>query len=92
MLGLGCHRLCGGALFLRDTVSVYADDSHKAGTRVGTGITLATDTFGGSSAFATACAEAPARARTTFTIRPCRSNYRVIRNCYDATHLTAPAD
>jgi hypothetical protein len=47
MLGLGVTDFAAARFFYGDTTSVYADPRFNAGTSVGTGISAATDTFGG---------------------------------------------
>jgi hypothetical protein len=47
MLGLGVTDFAAARFFYGDNVSVYTNPDYKAGSPIGTGITLATDTFGG---------------------------------------------
>jgi hypothetical protein len=46
-IGLGAYDFAAARMFYGDTVAVHADADMKAGSKIGTGITLATDTFGG---------------------------------------------
>jgi hypothetical protein len=47
LIGLGATDFAAARFFYGDTVSVYTDPGYQAGTPIGTGITLSTDTFGG---------------------------------------------
>ncbi|MBN2362073.1 MAG: hypothetical protein JXR83_21660, partial [Deltaproteobacteria bacterium] len=47
MMGIGIWDYAATRLFYGDTSAVYAEDEVKGGTRIGVGVTNATDTFGG---------------------------------------------
>ncbi|HEX6767073.1 MAG TPA: hypothetical protein VF103_16365, partial [Polyangiaceae bacterium] len=85
MLGLGATDFAAARFFYADTVSVYAEDSHKAGTRVGTGITLATDTFGGLIGIRYGVRGSAGQGSSDFHYSALQQNYNLIRNCYDTT-------
>jgi hypothetical protein len=91
MLGLGVTDFAAARFFYGDTVSVYDEPNAQAGTRVGTGITLATDTFGGLLGVKYGTKAAAGQGSDDFHYSALQANYRVIRNCYDATPA-APAD
>jgi hypothetical protein len=89
MIGLGITDFAATRFFYGDTVSVYADPSHNAGTRVGTGITLATDTFGGLLGIRYGVKGSSGQGSNDFHYSALQQNYGMIRNCYDAA--PAPA-
>lgn len=91
MLGLGITDFAAARFFYGDTVSVYAEPNAHAGTRVGTGVTLATDTFGGLLGIRYGIKASAGQGSNDFHYSALQQNYGVIRNCYDAEPLV-PSD
>jgi hypothetical protein len=84
MLGLGITDFAAARFFYGDTVSVYAEPSHASGTRVGTGITLATDTFGGLLGIRYGIKGSAGQGADDFHYSALQQNYGMVRGCYDA--------
>jgi hypothetical protein len=92
MIGLGATDFAAARFFYGDNVSVYTNPSYKAGTSVGTGITLATDTFGGLVGIQYGLkSKNPSSGADNFHYAQLQNNYQVLTGCY-ATTPTAPAD
>ncbi|MFO0759120.1 MAG: hypothetical protein U0359_21690 [Byssovorax sp.] len=92
MIGLGVYDFGAARFFYGDTVSVYDQSLGKdyyAGGKVGVGITLATDTFGGLSGISYGLKGANQGA-DDFHYSQLQKNYKVIDKCYDVTP-TAPS-
>ncbi|HEX6766520.1 MAG TPA: zinc-dependent metalloprotease, partial [Polyangiaceae bacterium] len=91
MIGLGITDFAAARFFYGDTVSVYSEPNAHAGTRVGTGLTLATDTFGGLIGIKYGVKGSSGQGSDDFHYSALQQNYQVIRNCYDA-EAVLPAD
>jgi hypothetical protein len=88
MLGLGATDFAAVRFFYGDSVSVYASPAYAAGTSVGTGITAATDTFGGLLGIRYGLRSAAAGGGVDdFHYARLQDNYNVVSGC----HATAPA-
>ncbi|APR87679.1 hypothetical protein A7982_13028 [Minicystis rosea] len=93
LLGLGVYDFGAARFFYGDNVSVYTDPSYKAGSKIGVGISLATDDFGGLAGITyglknTAFSNSTGAAN--FHYSQLQKNYEVIKDCYEVTP-TQPA-
>ena len=86
MLGLGATDFAAARFFYGDSVSVYTNPSYKAGTAIGTGITLATDTFGGLLGIRYGL-KSSGTGTDDFHYAQLQNNYQVLSGC----HPTTPA-
>jgi hypothetical protein len=84
MLGLGVTDFAAARFFYGDNVSVYTAQNYKAGTKIGTGITLATDTFGGLLGITYGTRATGGTGVDDFHYAQLQNNYKVISNCYPA--------
>jgi hypothetical protein len=85
MLGLGVTDFAAARFFYGDNVAVYTNPDYKAGTAIGTGVTLATDTFGGLLGIRYGMRSASgASGVDEFHYSQLQSNYQVIGDCYSA--------
>jgi hypothetical protein len=79
MIGLGAYDFAAARFFYGDNVSVYTDETYKAGTNIGVGVALATDTFGGLSGITYGTKSAD------FHYSQLQKNYNLIKDCYSVT-------
>jgi len=91
LLGLGVTDFAAARFFYGDNVSVYTNPDYKAGSPIGTGITLATDTFGGLLGIRYGLKSMSSTGMDEFHYSQLQSNLQVIRDCYAAAPA-APAD
>jgi hypothetical protein len=92
MIGLGVYDFGAARFFYGDTVSVYdasLGKDYQAGGKIGVGVTLATDTFGGLAGINYGLKGANSGS-DDFHYSQLQKNYKVINGCYDVTP-TAPA-
>ena len=86
MIGLGATDFAAARFFYGDNVSVYTSPNYAPGTQIGTGITLATDTFGGLLGIQYGLrAPAPATGVDNFHYAQLQKNYQVITDCHPVT-------
>jgi hypothetical protein len=88
MIGLGATDFAAARFFYGDNVSVYTSPTLRAGTPAGTGITLATDTFGGLLGIQYGLRSAPppnGSGVDNFHYSQLQQNYQVIQNCRPTT-------
>ncbi|MEO8212258.1 MAG: hypothetical protein ABI560_03650 [Myxococcales bacterium] len=85
MLGLGVTDYAAARFFYGDNVSVYTAPSYRAGTAIGTGITLATDTFGGLVGIKYGMKGAAGSGTDDFHYSQLQKNYQVISGCRPVT-------
>jgi hypothetical protein len=91
MLGLGATDFAAARFFYGDNVSVYTNPSYKAGTAIGTGITLATDTFGGLEGIRYGLkSTTPGNGTDDFHYAQLQNNYQVLTNCNPTTPQAPP--
>jgi hypothetical protein len=83
MLGLGATDFAAARFFYGDNVSVYTNPSYQAGTSVGTGISLATDTFGGLLGIRYGVRSVGGTGSDDFHYSQLQQSYQVISGCYD---------
>jgi hypothetical protein len=87
MLGLGVTDFAAARFFYGDNISVYTSPSYQAGTSIGTGISLATDTFGGLLGIRYGVRSATSGSGTDdFHYTQLQQSYQVIAGC----HPSAP--
>jgi hypothetical protein len=91
MLGLGITDFAAARFFYGDSVSVYTNPSYAAGTAIGTGITLATDNFGGLLGIRYGLKSTGGAGTDDFHYAQLQNNYQVLTNCAPTTP-TAPAN
>jgi hypothetical protein len=93
LLGLGVTDFAAARFFYGDNVSVYTSPDYAAKSSIGTGITLATDTFGGllGIRYGLRTSTPGATGVDEFHYSQLQSNYQVIKDCYPATPAP-PAD
>ena len=89
LIGLGAYDYAATRMFYGDTVSVYTNPDYAPATRVGTGITIATDTFGGMLGIKYGL-RGTQQGTDDFHYSQLQKNYEVIKDCYDFTP-TPPA-
>jgi len=82
MLGLGVTDFAAARFFYGDNVSVYSASSYKSGTKIGTGITAATDTFGGLLGITYGTRATSGTGVDNFHYAQLQNNYKVISNCH----------
>jgi hypothetical protein len=82
-IGLGVTDFAATRFFYGDVVSVYKDPSYKAGSKIGVGIAVATDTFGGLSGIKYGVKGT--QGATDFHYSQLQKNYNVIQNCQNFT-------
>lgn len=82
-LGLGAYDFAATRFFYGDTVSVYSDAGIRAGSKVGVGVTNATDTFGGLNGIRYSIAGAGAPQSIHYS--QLQKEYGVISGCYPVT-------
>ncbi len=88
MLGLGVYDFAAARFFYGDTVSVYDSSlgkDYQAGGKVGVGLTVATDTFGGLAGITYGLKGAAGNGSEEFHYAQLQKNYKVIDKCYDVT-------
>jgi hypothetical protein len=85
MLGPGVTDFAAARFFYGDSVSVYTSPSYAAGTSIGTGITLATDTFGGILGIRYGLRGASGGGVDDFHYAQLQNNYQMIQGCYPTT-------
>jgi hypothetical protein len=87
MLGLGVTDFAATRFFYGDTTSVYTDPRFKAGTTVGTGISAATDTFGGliGIRYGVRAGGFAASGVSTFHYSNLQKAYSLIGQCYSVS-------
>ncbi len=83
MLGLGVTDFAAARFFYGDTVSVYASDDYAAGTSIGTGISAATDTFGGLLGIRHGVRGNNGDGTTDLHYSQLQNAYDLIDDCYD---------
>src|SRR5678815_737407 len=82
----GVTDFAAARFFYGDNVSVYTAQNYKPGTKIGTGITLATDTFGGLLGITYGLrAGSGGTGVDNFHYSQLQNNYNVISSCYPAT-------
>ena len=91
MLGLGVTDFSAARFFYGDNVAVYTNPNLQAGTSVGTGLSLATDTFGGLLGIRYSLRSTTGTGGDDFHYAQLQNNYGLINNCAAAT-VSAPAD
>jgi hypothetical protein len=91
MLGLGITDFAAARFFYGDSVSVYTNPSYKAASPIGTGITLATDTFGGLYGIRYGLKSTSGAGTDDFHYAQLQNNYQVITNCAPATPQQPPS-
>jgi hypothetical protein len=91
MLGLGVTDFAAARFFYGDTTSVYTSPDYAAGTVIGTGISGATDTFGGLVGIRYGVRGGPDQGVSEFHYSQLQNNYGVIHGCY-SVYPTQPAD
>jgi hypothetical protein len=92
MLGLGATDFAAARFFYGDSVSVYTNPSYQAGSSIGTGISLATDTFGGLLGIRYGVRGSGTGSGTDdFHYSQLQASYQVISGCYPA-EPQPPAD
>ncbi|HTQ04657.1 MAG TPA: hypothetical protein VMI54_12410 [Polyangiaceae bacterium] len=86
-LGLGVTDFAAARFFYGDTTSVYADPRFNAGTAVGTGISAATDTFGGliGIRYGVRAAGIGSTGVSEFHYSNLQKAYQLIGNCYSVS-------
>ncbi|HMF44374.1 MAG TPA: hypothetical protein VKQ32_27060, partial [Polyangia bacterium] len=84
MLGLGVTDFAAARFFYGDNVSVYTNASYQAGTSIGTGISLATDTFGGLLGIRYGVRSVTGTGADDFHYAQLQQSYQVISDCYAA--------
>jgi hypothetical protein len=92
-IGLGAYDFGAARFFYGDVASVYTDSSYKAGSKIGVGVALATDDFGGLAGIAYGLKDTQFSNSTgaaNFHYSQLQTNYKVIQNCYEVTP-TQPA-
>jgi len=86
MLGLGATDFAAARFFYADAVSVYTSPDYSPTSAVGTGITLATDTFGGLLGVRYGLrSQTAGRGVDDFHYSQLQSNYNVISDCHPVT-------
>jgi hypothetical protein len=85
MLGLGITDFAATRFFYGDNVSVYTAQGYKSGTKIGTGVTLATDTFGGLLGITYGTRAASGTGVDNFHYAQLQNNYGVIAGCHPVT-------
>jgi hypothetical protein len=90
MLGLGVTDFAAARFFYGDNISVYTNPSYQAGSAIGTGITLATDTFGGLYGIRYGVKSVGGTGTDDFHYAQLQNNYQVLTGC-TATTPAAPA-
>lgn len=85
LLGLGVYDVAAARFFYGDVVSVYDNDDpdYLAGGRVGTGLTAATDTFGGLAGIKYSVGRGNTSRELHYS--ELQKEYEVIHGCYDFT-------
>jgi hypothetical protein len=84
MIGLGATDYAAARFFYGDITSVYADPKFAAGSTLGTGISAATDTFGGLSGIRYGVRTGTFNGGTSdFHYSSLQRTYGVISDCYD---------
>jgi hypothetical protein len=91
MLGLGVTDFAAARFFYGDSVSVYTNPSYQAATTIGTGISLATDTFGGLLGIKYGVRSTSSTGTDDFHYSALQASYGVISGCYSA-EPQPPAD
>ncbi len=87
MIGLGVTDFASARFFYGDNVSVYTSPDYAPGSAIGTGITLATDTFGGLLGIRYGLRAVGDTGSNDFHYAQLQTNYKVIDRC----HAVAPA-
>jgi hypothetical protein len=85
MLGPGVTDFAAARFFYGDSVSVYTSPSYQAGTAIGTGITLATDTFGGLLGIRYGLKSQGGTGTDDFHYSQLQNNYQVLTGCNPTT-------
>ncbi|MBC8132831.1 MAG: hypothetical protein H7X95_07600, partial [Deltaproteobacteria bacterium] len=87
LIGLAITDFAAARFFYGDNVSVYTNPSYQAGTSIGTGITLATDTFGGLMGiqYGVRAGGAGSSGVDNFHYAQLQKNYQVIKDCRPVT-------
>ncbi len=87
MLGLGVTDFAAARFFYADTSSVYTDSRYLAGSAVGTGISAATDTFGGliGVRYGVRAGGLGSNGVNEFHYSALQKNYGLIHDCYDVS-------
>jgi hypothetical protein len=86
LVGLGVYDFAATRMFYGDNVSVYdasLGKDYQAGGKVGVGLTIATDTFGGLAGITYGLKGQ--QGADDFHYSQLQKNYKVINNCYDVT-------
>ena len=91
MIGLGVTDFASTRFFYGDVVSVYASTDYRARTSIGTGITAATDSFGGLLGIRYGLRSTTATGVEEFNYSQLQNNYKVISDCRPVT-AAPPAD
>jgi hypothetical protein len=91
MLGPGITDFAAARFFYGDSVSLYTAPSYLAGTSVGTGVSLATDTFGGLLGIRYGLRGSAGGGSNDFHYSQLQNNYQVISGCYPTTAPQAPS-
>jgi hypothetical protein len=90
-MGLGATDFAAARFFYGDSVSVYTDPSYRAGSKIGVGISAATDTFGGILGIRYGVTAAGGTGTDDFHYSQLQNNYNVINRCQPVT-VGPPAD
>jgi hypothetical protein len=87
MLGLGVTDFAAARFFYGDTTSVYTDSRFNAGTTIGTGISAATDTFGGliGIRYGVRAGGIGSSGTTDFHYSQLQKAYGLVSSCYNAS-------
>jgi hypothetical protein len=93
LLGLGVTDFAAARFFYGDNVSVYTNPDYKAATTIGTGVSLATDTFGGllGIRYGLRATTGGGSGMTEFHYSQLQTNLKLINDCHAVTPAP-PAD
>jgi hypothetical protein len=91
MIGLGVTDFAATRFFYGDVVSVYTSPEYRARTSIGTGITSATDNFGGLLGIRYGLRSTSASGVDEFNYSQLQNNYKVLTGCR-AVAPSPPAD
>ncbi|HEY3493195.1 MAG TPA: hypothetical protein VGK73_00860 [Polyangiaceae bacterium] len=83
MLGLGATDFAAARFFYADTTSVYTNPDYAVGTAIGTGISAATDTFGGLLGIRYGVRAGRGSGVEEFHYSALQERYGMIHGCYE---------